>query len=77
MQSGPLEIDNNIAKCALRGVALGRPNWLFASSRVGGARAAAIYIVIQTGKSNGVDSEAYIADVFARVTGDWPTSRWG
>ncbi|MDQ1157371.1 hypothetical protein QE385_001698 [Sphingomonas sp. SORGH_AS 950] len=45
---GRLEIDNNIAERALRGVAIGRRNWLFAGSRAGRERAAAIYTVIQT-----------------------------
>ena len=43
---------------------------------VGGERAAAIYTVIQTCKANGVDPQAYIADVIARVAGDWPATRW-
>ncbi|MFL0587507.1 transposase, partial [Sphingomonas olei] len=73
---GRLEIDNNIAERALRGVAVGRRNWLFAGSRAGGERAAAIYTVIQTCKANGVDPQAYIADVIARVAGDWPATRW-
>ena len=76
LDDGRLEIDNNIAERALRGVAVGRRNWLFAGSRAGGERAAAIYTVIQTCKANGVDSEAYIADVIARVADDWPASRW-
>jgi hypothetical protein len=54
---------------------VGRRNWLFAGSRAGGERAAAIYTVVQTCKANGVDPQAYIADVIARVAGDWPTSR--
>ena len=49
---------------------------LFAGSRAGGERAAAIYTVIQTCKANGVDPQAYIADVIARVAGDWPATRW-
>ena len=73
---GRLEIDNNIAERALRGVAVGRRNWLFAGSRAGGERAVAIYTVIQTCKANGVDPQAYIADVIARVAGDWPATRW-
>ncbi|WP_294308623.1 IS66 family transposase [uncultured Sphingomonas sp.] len=73
---GRLEIDNNIAERALRGVAIGRRNWLFAGSRAGGERGAAIYTVIQTCKANGVDPQAYIADVIAKVAGDWPASRW-
>ena len=76
LDNGRLEIDNNIAERALRGVAVGRRNWLFAGSRAGGERAAAIYTVIQTCKANGVDPQAYIADVIARVADDWPASRW-
>ena len=44
-------------------MAIGRRDWLFAGSRVGGERAAAIYTVIQTCKANGVEPQAYIADV--------------
>lgn len=73
---GRLEIDNNIAERALRGVAIGRRNWLFAGSRAGGERAAAIYTVIQTCKANGVEPQAYIADVIAKIADDWPASRW-
>ncbi|HEX2019640.1 MAG TPA: IS66 family transposase [Aurantimonas sp.] len=76
LDDGRLEIDNNIAERALRGVAVGRRNWLFAGSRAGGERAAAIYTVIQTCKANSVDPQAYIADVIARVADDWPASRW-
>ena len=76
LDDGRLEIDNNIAERALRGIAVGRRNWLFAGSRAGGERAAAIYTVIQTCKANGVDPQAYIADVIAKVADDWPASRW-
>lgn len=50
---GRLEIDNSAAERALRGVALGRENWLFAGSDAGGKRAAAIYSFIETCKING------------------------
>jgi hypothetical protein len=76
LDDGRLEIDNNIAERALRGVAVGRRNWLFAGSRAGGERAAAIYTVIQTCKANDVDPQAYIADVIAKIADDWPVSRW-
>ena len=71
-----MENDNNIAQRALRGVAVGRRNWLFAGSRAGGERAAAIYTVIQTCKANGADPQAYIADAIAKVAGDRPASGW-
>jgi hypothetical protein len=75
--NGRLEIDNNIAERALRGVAVGRRNWLFAGPRAGGERAAAIYTVIQTCKANGVDPQTYITDVITKVEADWPANRWG
>ena len=56
LDDGRLEIDNNIAGRALRGVAVGRRNWLFVED---GRRARrAIYTVIQTGKAIGVDPQA-------------------
>jgi transposase len=71
---GRLEIDNNAAGRALRGVALGRKNWLFAGSDKGGVRAAAIFSLIETAKLNGVDPEAYLRDILARIA-DYSISR--
>ena len=76
LDNGSLEIDNNIAKRSLRSVAIGRKNWLFAGSKLGGERAAAIYTVIETCKMNGVEPQAYIADFIAKIADDWPASRW-
>lgn len=76
LDDGRLEVDNNIAERAMRCVALGRKNWLFAGSRSGGERAAAIYTVIETAKLNGLEPQAYITDVIAKIAGEWPASRW-
>lgn len=76
LDDGRLEIDNNIAERALRCVAVGRRNWLFAGSQVGGERAAAILTVIETCKANGVEPQAYIADIIAKIAANWPASRW-
>ena len=58
----------------LRVVALGRKNYLFAGSDAGGERAAAIYSLIGTAKLNGIDPEAYLRDVLARIA-DHPINR--
>jgi hypothetical protein len=64
---GNLEIDNNAAERALRAVALGRKNYLFAGSNTGGERASAMYSLIGTAKLNGLDPEAYMTHVLARI----------
>jgi transposase len=71
---GLLEIDNNAAERALRAVALGRKNYLFAGSDTGGQRAAALYSLIGSAKLNGIDPEAYLSTVLARIA-DHPISR--
>ncbi|MCG3005349.1 transposase, partial [Escherichia coli] len=52
---GRLEIDNNSAERALRAVALGRKNFLFAGADSGGERAAAMYTLIGTAKLNNLN----------------------
>ncbi len=69
LDDGHLEIDNNAAERALRCVALGRKNYLFAGSDTGGERAAKIYSLIQTAKLNDIDPEAYLRDVLMRIAG--------
>ena len=76
IDNGIAEIDNNIAERAIRAIAIGRKNWLFAGSKAGGERAAAIYSVIETAKLNGVEPQAYIADVIEKIASGWPASRW-
>ncbi|CAN5756274.1 hypothetical protein BH11PSE13_BH11PSE13_42060 [soil metagenome] len=71
---GRIEIDNNAAERALRGVALGRNNYLFMGSDAGGERAAAIYSLVETAKLNGLDAQAYLRDVLARIA-DHPINR--
>jgi hypothetical protein len=76
LDDGHLEISNNAAERAIRPLALGRKNWLFAGSDAGGDRAAAIYTLIETAKLNGLDPEAYLRDVLARIA-DHPINRIG
>ena len=74
VDDGHIEIDNNAAERALRTVALGRKNYLFAGSDAGGERAAAIYSLIGTAKLNGLDPEAYLRNVLFRIA-DHPINR--
>ena len=67
IKDGHIEIDNNAAERSLRGVALGRKNYLFAGSDAGGERAAAIYSLIGSAKLNGLDPEAYLREVLTRI----------
>jgi len=71
---GHIEIDNNAAERALRAVALGRKNYLFAGSDAGGERAAAMYSLIGSAKLNGLDPEAYLREVLGRIA-DHPINR--
>lgn len=67
LDNGVIEIDNNAAERALRSVALGRKNYLFAGSDAGGERAAAIYSLTGTAKLNGLDPEAYLRYVLTHI----------
>jgi len=55
LEDGRVDLSNNAAERALRGIAVGRRNWTFAGSDAGGRRAAAMYTLIETAKLNGVD----------------------
>ena len=74
LEDGRICMSNNAAERALRGTALGRRNWTFAGADRGGERAAAIYTLIETCKLNGVDPQAWLADVLARLP-DHPAKR--
>jgi transposase len=64
---GRVAIDNNPAERALRPVAIGRKNWLFAGSDAGGEALADAMTLIETAKLCGLDPEAYLADLLARI----------
>jgi transposase len=74
LDDGTLEISNNAAERAIRPLALGRKNYLFAGSDAGGERAAAAYTLIETAKLNGLDPEAYLRAVIGRIA-DHPINR--
>ena len=69
LEDGRVCLSNNAAERGLRGIALGRKSWLFCGSDRGGDRAAAMYSLIITCKMNGVDPQAWLADVLSRIAG--------
>lgn len=71
---GLIAIDNSAVARALRGVAIGRRNYLFAGADTGGECAAAIYSLGGTAKLNGVDPEAWLRHVPTHIT-DQPVNR--
>ena len=71
---GRLEMTNNAVERAIRPLAMTRKNYLFAGSDSGGIRAAAMYTLIETTKMNGLDPEAYLRDIIARIA-DHPINR--
>jgi transposase len=74
LDDGRIEIDNSAAERALRAVAVGRRNYLFAGSDRGGERAAVFYSLIGSAKLNGMDPEAYLRHVLGCIA-DHPINR--
>ena len=67
VDDGRIEIDNSAAERALRGIALGRGNYLFMGSDEGGHRAASLYSLVETAKLNALDPQAYLREVLERI----------
>jgi hypothetical protein len=66
-EDGRLAIDNGAAERALRGIALGRRNWLFCGSERG-ARAACVYFTLAAScRRHEIDPFAYLRDIFTRL----------
>ena len=59
----------------MRGIAIGRKNYLFAGSDSGGDRAAANYTLVQTAKLNDVNPEAYLRDILAKIAAGHPIKK--
>ncbi len=65
--SGSLPIDNNPVENAIRPIAIGKKNWLFAGSERAGRRAAAIQSLFATAKLNGLDPARWLADTLEQL----------
>jgi transposase len=75
LDNGALPLDNNASERALRGICVGRKNYLFAGSDTGAERAAVLYTVVGTCALNGVEPWAYLRDVLAKLSSGWKASR--
>ncbi len=64
---GDLAIDNNGAARSLRGVAVGRRNWMFFGSDNGGRTAAVLKSFIASCQQSGIEPWAYLRDVLTRI----------
>ena len=67
LENGKVEIDNNAVERAIKPVALGRKNWMFAGSDTGGERAANIYTIIETAKMNKLNPWKHLRTVLANI----------
>ena len=72
--NGQLEMSNNAAERAMKPPVIGRKNYLFCGSDAGGKRAACMYTIIETCRMNGVDPQAYLADILACIA-DHPINK--
>lgn len=69
LSDGKIEIDNNIAENAMRPIALGRKNYLFAGSDEGGKTTANIYTITETCKINNINPYKYLTKVLSVIQG--------
>jgi len=67
IDNGFLELDNNTCERAMKPVAIGRKNWMFAGSQRGGKAMAIAFTLIETAKLNRVDPQAWLTDVLSRI----------
>ena len=67
LEDGRVAIDNNVAERALRPIGIGRKNWLFAGADTGAETLARAMTIVETAKMNGLNPQAYLADVLSRI----------
>ena len=75
LDDGRIELDTNIVERGIRPIVLNRKNALFAGHDEGAENWACIASLIETCKLNGVDPQAYFADVLTKLVNLWPASR--
>jgi len=67
VEDGRLNIDNNIAENYVRPIAIGRKNWLFATSTKGATALCNWYSIIETAKANDLDAYAYLKHILTEL----------
>lgn len=67
LDDGRLELDNNRCERSLRGIAIGRRNWLFTGSEAGGRAAATMFSLIASAHRHELEPLSYLTDVFRRL----------
>ena len=67
LDAGHRPIDNNATERSLRGLAIGRKNWLFAGSEAGGHAAARLFSLIASAHLHGIEPLAYLHDLIRRL----------
>jgi len=75
LEDGRIEMDTNVVERSMRPIALNRKNALFAGHDEGAANWACLASLIETCKLNGVDPEAWLADVLVKLVHLWPAAR--
>jgi transposase len=75
LNDGRIDLDNNPVERAIRPIALGRKNHLFAGSDGGGERWATICSLITTAKLNDAEPFAYLTDILERMANGHPMSQ--
>ena len=72
--NGFYPVDNNPVENAIRPIAIGKKNWLFAGSEAAGQRAAAIQSLLETARLNGIEPMAWLTDTLEKLP-SWPNRR--
>jgi hypothetical protein len=67
LDHGSLELDNNTAERSMRGIAIGRKNYMFVGSERSGSSVAIIYTLMETTKLNNIDPKAWLTDALTRI----------
>jgi transposase len=67
IEDGRVQLDNNLIENAIRPSAIGKKNWLFIGDPDAGHRTAVFYTLIANCQREGINAQAYLTDLFARL----------